>query len=202
MKSNCYMKIYFATRNKGKVNSVSSVLSKYGIEVVHYPLELPEPRSYDLRKIAKEKVLFAYEKIRKPCIALDSGFYIHSLNGFPRTYVNFALETIGIDGILQLVKGKSRDCEFRNCLAYLDETLTEPICFESSIMGTLSDSPRGEMRDYYWSELFLVFTPRGANKTLAEMSLDEYQEWISQINKDSYLAKFAEWLLRRDAARS
>lgn len=100
--------IYFATKNRGKVNSVSSALSKYGIEVVQVALDIPEPRSDDLREIAKEKVLFAYEQIQKPCIALDAGFYVHSLNGFPKAFVNFALETIGIEGILRLVEGKPR----------------------------------------------------------------------------------------------
>ena len=189
--------IYFATTNKGKVNSVSNALSKYGIEVVHYPLELPEPRSDNLREIAKEKVLFAYEKIGKPCVVLDSGFYVHSLNGFPKAFVNFALETIGIEGILKLVDGKPRDCEFRNCLAYLDETLSEPAYFESNVDGLLSDFPRGEMRDYCWSKLFLVFVPRSANKTLAEMTFDEYQEWRNQRYKDSFATKCAEWISHR-----
>ena len=189
--------IYFATTNKGKVNSVSNALSKYGIKVIHYPLELPEPRSDNLREIAKEKVLFAYGKIGKPCIALDSGFYVHSLNGFPKAFVNFALETIGIDGILKLVDGKPRDCEFRNCLAYLDGTLSEPVYFKSSVDGSLSDFPRGEMRDYYWSKLFLVFIPKDANKTLAEMTFDEYQEWRTQRYKDSFATKFAEWISQR-----
>lgn len=189
--------IYFATKNKGKVNYVSNALSKYGIEVVHYSLELPEPRSDNLREIAKEKVSFAYERIGNPCVALDSGFYIHSLNGFPKTFVNFALDTIGIDGILRLVYGKSQDCEFRNCLAYLDETLTEPIYFESNVDGSLSDFPRGEMRDYYWSKLFLIFVPKNANKTLAEMTYEEYQEWGTQRYKDSFATKFAEWISKK-----
>lgn len=189
--------IYFATTNKGKVNSVSSALSKYGIEVVHHPLKLPEPRSEDLREIAKEKVLFAYGKIRKPCIALDSGFYIHSLKGFPKAFVNFALETIGIDGILRLVDGKPRDCEFRNCLAYLDGNLSKPAYFESSVEGLLSDFPRGEMKDHYWSRLFLVFIPKDANKTLAEMTFGEHKEWRSQRYKDSFATKFAEWVSER-----
>ncbi len=189
--------IYFATTNRGKVNSVSNALTKYGVEVVHCPLELPEPRSDDLKKIAKEKVLFAYEKIGKPCIALDSGFYVHSLNGFPKAFVNFALETIGIDGILRLVDGKPRNCEFRNCLAYLDETLSEPAYFESNVEGLLSDFPRGEMRDYYWGKLFLVFIPKDANKTFAEMTFEEYQEWRNQRYKDSFATNFAEWISQR-----
>ena len=154
-------------------------------------------RSDDLREIAKEKVLFAYKKIGKPCIALDSGFYIHSLNGFPKTFVNFVLETIGIEGILKLVDGKLRDCEFRNCLAYLDETLSEPVYFESSVEGSLSDFPRGKMRDYYWSKLFLVFIPKDSDKTLAEMTYEEYQKWRTQRYKDSFATKFAEWIFRK-----
>ena len=99
--------IYLATKNKGKVNSVSSILSGYNIEVVQAELKLPEPRTDDLREIAREKVSFAYQQIKKPCIAIDTGFYIHSLNGFPKTFVNLALETIGVEGILRLVEGKS-----------------------------------------------------------------------------------------------
>ena len=51
----------------------------------------------------------------------------------------------------------------------------------------------GEMREYYWSELFLVFVPDEKEKTLAEMSLEEYQDWRAQIYPDSYVSKFAEW---------
>lgn len=189
--------ICFATTNKGKVKSISNALLKYEIEIVHYPLELPEPRTDDLREIAKEKILFAYKKIAKPCIALDSGFYIHSLNGFPKTFVNFSLETIGIDGILRLVNEKPRDCEFRDCLAYLDETLPEPVYFESRVAGSLSDFPRGEIKDYNWSKLSLVFMPENVNKTLAEMTYDEYQEWRIQRHKNSSAIKFAEWISQR-----
>ena len=187
--------IYFATTNKGKVNSLRNALSKYGIELVHHHLELPEPRSDDLKEIAREKVLFAYKNIGRPCIALDSGFYIHSLNGFPRAFVNFTLGTIGLDGILRLVEGKQRDCEFRNCLAYVDENTLEPIYFESNVEGLLSDSPRGEKQDYHWSELFLVFIPRNKDKTLAEMTYEEYQEWRNQRYEGSFATKFADWFI-------
>jgi XTP/dITP diphosphohydrolase len=190
--------IYFATKNRGKVNSVRNALSRYGIEIVQIPLDMPEPRSDDLQEIAREKVLFAYEQIQKPCIALDAGFYIDSLNGFPKTFVNLALETIGIDGILKLVEGKPKTCEFRNCLAYMDENLSEPVYFESRVSGELSENPRGVIEDYAWSELFLIFIPEGTNKTLAEMTFDEYQAWRAQRYQDSFATKFAQWISRRE----
>ncbi len=34
--------IFFATTNKGKVNSIASVLSKFNIEVIQKSLEIPE----------------------------------------------------------------------------------------------------------------------------------------------------------------
>lgn len=190
-------KIYFATENKAKVKSLSNILSNHGIEVCHVQLELPEPRSDDLREIAKQKVLFAYEHIKKPCVALDVGFYIPSLNGFPRAFVNFAIETIGIAGILKLNEGKKRDCEFRNCLAYLDPRISEPVYFESRVKGQLSETPCGKLRDYHWSKLSSIFVPNNARKTLAEMTFGEYQHWRMQAHKNSFATKFAEWFTQR-----
>lgn len=189
--------IYFATTNKGKVVSLSNFLSKYQIEVVQVPLAMPEPRSDDVRLIAKEKVLFAFGKIQKPCIALDAGFYIHSLNGFPKAFVNFALETIGLEGILKLAEGKPRECEFRNCIAYFDSSLSEPLCFESTNNGVLAGAQRGIMQDYLWSPLGLIFIPSERAKTLAEMTREEYAEWRLEREKVSATVKFAEWFSKK-----
>ena len=117
------MEIYFATTNQGKVQSLQRDLGKYDISVVQHPVDLIEPRSSDVQEIAKSKVNQAYSIIRKPTVVIDAGFYIHSLNGFPRTFVNFALETIDLEGTLKLIDGKSRECEFRECLGYMDEKL-------------------------------------------------------------------------------
>ncbi len=192
------MKIYFATKNMGKVNSVQAALSQYGIELIQVQIELPEPRSYNLMEIAREKVKFAFEQIKKPCIALDAGFYINSLNGFPRSFVNLALETIGLKGMLKLVEDLARDCEFRNCLAYLDETMEEPVYFESDVRGRLSMSPSGEYNEsYHWSKLFQIFIPYGKEKTLAEMSFKEYNEWRSLLYSNSFATRFGEWVSKR-----
>jgi XTP/dITP diphosphohydrolase len=189
--------IYFATKNKGKVSTVGKDLAEYGVELVQAPLDLPEPRTDDLEKIAREKVLFAFEKIEKPCIALDAGFYVHSLNGFPKTFVNFALETIGVEGILRLIAGKPRDCAFRNCLAYMDGSLSKPLFFESAVNGLLSETRKGERKDYFWSDLFFVFVPEGESKTLAEMTPEEYHEWREKRLEDSMSHKFGKWISKR-----
>lgn len=189
------MEIYYATKNLGKVKSLEDALKKYKINIIQASLNLPEPRSDDVKKIAREKVLYAYKEIKKPVVALDAGFYVHSLNGFPKAFVNFALETVGLEGILKLVEGKDRSCEFRHCLAYMDKELKEPIYFQDSVKGTLTEEKRGKIQEHLWSELTLIFVPEGSKKTLAEMTYEEYLKWKEKDRKDSYSVRFANWLL-------
>lgn len=189
------MEIFYATGNPGKVKSLQDALREYNIDVNQVSLKLPEPRSDDVRKISKEKVLYGYNEIKKPTAALDAGFYIDSLNGFPKAFVNFALETIEVGGILKLVEGRDRSCEFRHCLAYVDEELEEPILFQDSVPGTLAYEKRGEMEEHLWSKLSLVFIPENTSKTLAEMEYEEYLNWKKENRKKSYSKRFGEWLL-------
>ena len=186
--------IYFATKNKGKVNSVNYSLSKYGINVVHYELELPEPRTYDLQEIAIGKAKYAYNIIQKPCIAMDAGFFLKAYNGFPRTYVNFALETIGIKGILKLVEGENRACEFNDVIAYYDGK--ESFVLERIVEGSVSLTPRGEKKHFHWSELCKIFVPKGLDITLGEMDYDYYLKWKATLKDDTY-QRLADMLLKK-----
>ncbi|MGI6324665.1 MAG: non-canonical purine NTP pyrophosphatase [Bacilli bacterium] len=92
--------IVFVTSNLGKIKSAQKYFDT--VELIPYNYKLSELRSDDIEEIAINKVKQAYAIVRKPCIALDAGFYIDKLNGFPRSYVNFALETLGVEGILKL----------------------------------------------------------------------------------------------------
>lgn len=191
------MEIYYATQNSAKVHSLQRDLSRHGISVIQAPLDIPEPRSSDVQEITEQKIGFAYAQIKKPVVVLDAGFYIHALNGFPRAFVNFALETVGLEGILKLVENKSRDCEFRECLAYLDDSLTEPQYFLANIRGHLSHKPRGQMQTHLWSELGLIFIPEGTQQTLAEMTLNQYLQWRKNNarEKESSARLFSDWLV-------
>ena len=96
--------IVFVTHNKGKIASAKKDLKEINFKVFEYELE--EPRSDDIKYISEYKVKEAYKLVNKPCISLDCGFWIDELNGFPKAFVNFALETIKIDGILKLMEKK------------------------------------------------------------------------------------------------
>ncbi len=111
--------IVFVTHNTGKIKSAEKYFKNLKFTTFNY--ELDEPRSDDIKEIATAKVKQAYEIVKRPCIALDTDFRIDELNGFPRAFVNFALDTIGIQGMLRLMENKeNRTCSFNECLAYHD----------------------------------------------------------------------------------
>ncbi len=111
--------IIFVTHNKGKAKSAEKYFKNLKISTFNH--ELDEPRSDDIKEIATAKVKQAFEIVNKPCMAMDTDFRIDELNGFPRAFVNFSLETIGISGILKLMEDKeNRKCAFNECLAYYD----------------------------------------------------------------------------------
>ena len=183
------MDLFFATMNGGKIASLQHELTPLGITVVQAPIDIPEPRSSDVKEIALAKVAYAFAHLGKPVVALDAGFYIPALNGFPRAFTNFAFETIGIPGILKLVDGTDRRCEFRQCIVY--EEGTGPVAFDDIIPGAIADEPRGERKPWHWSDLVTIFIPHGQAKTMAEMTNDEFAAWRATLMTTSQL--FAAW---------
>ena len=181
--------IVFVTHNIGKIKSAEKYFKNLKFATFNYELE--EPRSDDIKEIATAKVKQAYGIVKRPCIALDTDFRIAELNGFPRAFVNFSLDTIGIQGILKLMENKdNRICEFNECLAYHDGKKIH--YFYGKHPGNLSTEIKGLNRKEKWSDLWYIFEPKGFNKTLAEM--DKYERENRRID-GSYPAmeKFADW---------
>ena len=96
-------RLYYATTNVGKVHALKHAFADSAIEIVQAPLQIREIRADDVEEIARAKARVAFAGLRRPVVVMDAGFFIPSLNGFPGPYVNFALATIGIDGLLRLV---------------------------------------------------------------------------------------------------
>lgn len=189
------LELYYATTNRGKVQSLKNELLGTDIKVHQLSIDLPEPRSADVNEIAIHKVTHAMNVGKYPVLSLDAGFYIPELNGFPKAYVNFALETIGIEGILKLLEGvQRRTAEFREGLAYHDGN--KLITFESIEKGTIITEPIGIMQSHLWSELALIYQPAGQNITLAEMTPKQYLYWKKEQKENTATKQFAKYLRR------
>lgn len=185
--------IIFVTHNKGKIASAQKHFKKVSFKIFEYDLE--EPRSDDVEYISKIKVMEAYELVKKPCISLDAGFFIDALNGFPRAFVNFALETINIEGILKLMENKeNRKCRFKECLSFYDGKELKQ--FVSHHEGTLSFEMLGIDLDKKWSDLWYIFIPNGFSKTLAQMTDEERATRDKVTNEVNSMKLFADWYIK------
>lgn len=183
--------IAFVTSNNGKVISCQKYFENSDTKLEIFNHDLIEPRTDDIKEIATSKVMQAYELVKKPCIALDVGFFIEELNGFPRAFVNYALSTIGISGILKLMEDKdNRTCWFQEYLAYYDGEKME--YFSCKIPGKLSYDILGNDTNKKWSDLWYIFMPEGFNKTLSQMT-DEEREERSKVKPPEAFQLFANW---------
>ena len=185
--------IVFVTHNKGKIAAAKRNMKD--VDFVVYEYELEEPRSDDITYISKYKVMEAYKLVHKPCISLDCGFWIDELNGFPRAFVNFALDTIGIEGILKLMEGKeNRSCRFTECLSYYDGK--ELRQFMGKHEGTLTTEIVGMDSAEKWSDIWYIYKPAGYEKTLSQMTDEERANRI-RYESVSSMEEFAKWYRKK-----
>ena len=186
--------IIFVTGNKGKQASAQKYFSENDVKVECYNYEYDEPNINDIELIAISKVKQAYNKVNKPCIALDCGFYIPEYPNNPNFPGAFPkrelLDKIGINGLLQNMKNvDNRYCYFKEVLAYFDGS--EIKLFYGISEGTLSNEIRGLDRDKKWSDLWYLFIPKNCDKTLAQMT--ELERETRNDEHTSGLQVFSEW---------
>lgn len=188
--------IVFVTNNEGKRKSAQKYFNEDQIKISCYNFDIKEPEINDIEYIAKYKVMEAYKKVNKPCIALDVEFYIPNYPNnpnFPGAFVRRELiDKLGIDGLLKNMENvKNRECYFKECLAYYNGK--EILYFYGISKGTLSYKQKGLDSDKKWSDLWYIFIPNNSNKTLAEMTNDERDN--RKDNHISALKEFSNWFI-------
>ncbi|ABR55127.1 non-canonical purine NTP pyrophosphatase, rdgB/HAM1 family [Methanococcus vannielii SB] len=163
------MKIYFATGNQNKVNEANIILKGLeGYELEHLKIPYAEIQG-TLEEVSKVGVKEIYNKIKKPVIVEDSGFFIESLNGFPGTYSKYVQETLGNEKILKLLKDEeNRKAYFKTIIGYFDGIDLK--LFRGEIFGSVSKEIKTSGFGFAYDSIFI---PEGQNKTFAEMTTKE-----------------------------
>ncbi len=191
--------ITFVTGNDTKVRHAREAMKGFEIELVGRRLDIIEPREEDPEKVVREKALQAAKIVSLPLMVEDSGIFIQALGGFPKTFVHFAEETLGIANILKMMEGvKNRHVEFRQSLAYFEPGMAEPKIF-SYIDGNFT------LADKIWEPEFgdtddfnKILIPPGKNKALSTFSLEWQAERDTEANKDTiHYRQLAKWLASR-----
>jgi XTP/dITP diphosphohydrolase len=188
--------IYYVTGNLGKVKQAQKYLDELDIEMVNY--NFIEPDINDITYTAIWKVKKAYEMLGKPCIALDSGFYIPNYpkeTNFPGAFVHRKIiDGIGLDGLLEDMKDISdRTCYFLECLAYYDGVDLKVFYGKSD--GTLANKISLVDNDKKWSELWKIFIPFGYDKSQSELTEEERE---NRPNVTKAFLEFKKWYQEKE----
>ncbi len=163
--------LILVTNNKGKIAEANAIAKEFGFAVRSpkkaYKLEI---QADSLREVAEFAAREAYKKIRKPLIIDDSGLFINALKGFPGVYSAPTGKTIGLEGVLKLMKGvKNRSAYFECAVAYFDGKTLKTFVGKSS--GKILESEKGSgLHGFGYDPLF---SPGGhyGGRSLAQVDL-------------------------------
>lgn len=170
------MKLIFATSNQHKLREIRSVALP-GIEIVSlkdigFEGELPETHE-TIEENSLEKAEYLAKKFNTDCFAEDTGLIIDALNGEPGVYsARYAGENAtfedNVTRVLTKMQGKeNRRARFKTVITYYSGG--NYVQFEGVTEGKVLTERRGNEGFGYDP----VFVPDGAEKSYAEMTLEE-----------------------------
>jgi XTP/dITP diphosphohydrolase len=183
--------VYFATGNKHKFAEVTEILRDFPINFERIDAKGKEIQSDSIEEIAEESATNAASKTKLSIFVEDTGLFIKHLRGFPGPYAAYAHKTIGLQGILALMKdAPTREAHFRSAIAFASPSL-KTVIFQGEVVGTIATTTRGNGGFGYDP----IFEPLGGEgRTFGEMSL-------SEKNRLSHRAlaakKFVEWYIAK-----
>ena len=198
------MKLIFATGNQGKVSSLQRYMQHAHVQIEARDLDLIEPQFDDIEDIARAKAEYAYRKLGLPVLVQDTGFYIEALNGFPGPYARYVNETIGAQGILDLMIGEeNRKCGFVGVLAFADAQGQITTFRDENATGVIAqEMDQTALRQDAWSVLWHIFIPEGTTDVLNCLD-DETRNWWYTIHREkNNFSTFADWFVQNQLAET
>lgn len=186
--------LIFASANENKVREIRKIMPE-NIEIrslndLGLTEEIPETAA-TFAGNALLKAQYVHERYQVNCFADDSGLEIEALNKAPGVYsARYAGEPKNDLRNLELALSNLRGIENRNaCFKTVIALIWEGQIhyFEGEVHGRIGTTPQGEVGFGYDP----IFFPENENRTFAEMSLDEKNEYSHRARA---LAKMMDFL--------
>ncbi len=158
--------ITFVTGNAGKVAEMRELLDPLGIAVVPDDRGYPEIQHDQLAGVTQAGAGYLLATgVEAPFILEDSGLFVTALRGFPGVYSRHALDTIGCEGLLALLRDvelENRTAAFQANICYVDPD-GRPHHFSGTCAGRIAERAAGA-GGFGFDPIFIPEdTPEGAS---------------------------------------
>jgi XTP/dITP diphosphohydrolase len=178
---------YFVTSNLHKFQEARRILSEYKIATAKLKVDAIEIQDDSTENIAKYSAQDAVKNCGLPLFVEDAGLFIEALKGFPGPYSKYVYNTVGLKGILKLMKNvENRNAHFLSVVAFATPE-EQPTCFIGKVEGTISLQEQGT-KGFGYDPIFVPL--EGDGRTFAEMATEEKNMYS---HRGKALRKFAEW---------
>lgn len=185
--------LIFATNNANKIAEIQSLVgsdfSIIDMKTAGIDIDIPEPHD-TLKENAFEKANTIFTITKTNCFSEDTGLEIDALNGAPGVKsARYAGEDrnfqANIDKVLeQLSTKENRIAQFRTVICLIWENQT--YYFEGICKGHISTNMQGEKGFGYDP----IFIPEGADKSFAQMSMQEKNSFSHRQKAVTQLFEF------------
>jgi len=158
------------TTNPGKVREVRELFSG---NINHIDQELQELATNDIHMLVKNKAQTACNKLNElekklPLFVDDSGIFLQAYQNFPGTQTKFVVNSIGLEGIMKLLRGKERQAYFQTSICYTEDGQNFKI-FDGKVQGKISKKiVRPVDSDLPYDS---VFIPEGYKQTFSQLEI-------------------------------
>ena len=174
------MKLIFASHNENKVSEIQNILGErfnlLSLKELSYYDDIPETsETLEGNSIIKADTVF--EQFNMPCFADDTGLEVDALGGEPGVYsARYGGEDKNADKNMDLLLKKlhgnsNRSARFRTVITYRIQNETHQ--FEGVIDGNIISEKIGT----YGFGYDPIFIPKGSQKTFAQMSTEEKNQF-------------------------
>ncbi len=160
-----HMKLLFVSRNAHKIREAAALCAPRGVEIEAYRDQIEELQTDDSARLVRDKLLRAFQRVKRRLIVEHTGLKIHGFAGMPAGLSQLFWDKLQAVGFCRYFP--RHEVTAFTLIGYCDGRQTHQ--FSGEIRGQIVDQPRGNS-DFQWDT---VFQPAGETRTFAEMSADE-----------------------------
>ena len=155
------MELRFVTKNPQKLAEFRKLFEGTGYDIVASEITIDEIQTEDLEALVLDKLIKAYDLIRRPVFVDHTGLLIEQLAGFPGGLTELFWERLQNRRLSELF-GNSPVTAV-TLIGFCDGKSVKT--FKGEVSGTIASTPRGP-EDFQWDPIFI---PDGYSQTFAEM---------------------------------